>query len=203
MLRDQALAVSGLLQPQLGGPSVKPPQPELWSAVGYVTSNTAKFVADTGPEKVHRRTVYTFIKRTSPPPQMSTFDAPSRESFCVRRERTNTPLQALLLMNDPQYFEAARALAEQAMKRGGETSAARAQYIYRRCTCHSGDESTLAELVALYDAHLAEYATDTEAARKTITIGESKPDESLDVAQLAAWTMVASLVMNLDEVICK
>ena len=134
---------------------------------------------------------------------MSTFDAPSRESFCVRRERTNTPLQALLLMNDPQYFEAARALAEQAMRQGGETSALRAQYIYRRCTCRSADESTLAELVALYDAHLAGYATDTEAARKTITVGESKPDESLDVAQLAAWTMVANLVLNLDEVICK
>jgi hypothetical protein len=203
ILRDQALAVSGLLQPQLGGPGVKPPQPELWSAVGYVTSNTAKFVADTGPDKVHRRTVYTFIKRTSPPPQLSTFDAPSRESFCVRRERTNTPLQALLLMNDPQYFEAARVLAEQAMIQGGETPASRAQYLYRRCTCRSADEATLAELVALYGEHLAGYAADTEAAGQTIAVGESKPDDSLDVAQLAAWTMVANLVLNLDEVICK
>lgn len=203
MLRDQALAVSGLLQPQIGGPGVKPPQPELWSAVGYVTSNTAKFVADTGPEKVHRRTVYTFIKRTSPPPQMSTFDAPSRESFCVRRERTNTPLQALLLLNDPQYFEAARGLAERAMKEGGESPGSRAQYLYRRCTCRAADEAALGDLVELYEAHLSGYVADEEAARQTIGVGESKPDASLDVAQLAAWTMVANLVLNLDEVICK
>ncbi len=110
MLRDQALAVSGLLFDKLGGPSVKPPQPDgLWFAVGYSGSNTVRFKADTGPDKVHRRTLYTFIKRTSPPPELSTFDVPSRESCCVRRERTNTPLQALLLMNDPQYFECARA----------------------------------------------------------------------------------------------
>ena len=120
MLRDQALAVSGLLVDEMGGPSVKPPQPDgLWFAVGYSGSNTVRFKQDTGPEKVHRRTLYTFIKRTSPPPQLSTFDAPSREACCVRRERTNTPLQALLLMNDPQYVEAARALGERTMREGG------------------------------------------------------------------------------------
>src|SRR5690606_9440221 len=108
-LRDQALAVSGLLVRQVGGPSVKPPQPPgLWFAVGYSGSNTVRFTPDKGPDKVHRRTLYTFIKRTAPPPQLSTFDAPSREACTMRRERTNTPLQALLLMNDPQYVEAAR-----------------------------------------------------------------------------------------------
>ena len=113
MLRDQALYSSGLLVEKMGGPSVKPPQPAgLWEAVGYSGSNTVKFVADKGHEKVHRRTLYTFIKRTAPPPEMNTFDAPSRESCIVRRERTNTPLQALLLLNDPQYVEAARGLAE-------------------------------------------------------------------------------------------
>ena len=112
--------VSGLLVEKVGGPSVKPPQPAgLWEAVGYTGSNTAKFVADIGHEKVHRRSMYTFWKRTSPPPQMTTFDAPSRESCTVRRERTNTPLQALLLLNEPQYVEASRAFAERAMKEGG------------------------------------------------------------------------------------
>ena len=97
MLRDQALFVGGLLVEQVGGPSVKPPQPAgLWEAVGYTGSNTAQFTADTGAEKVHRRSLYTFWKRTSPPPQMTTLDAPSREACLVRRERTNTPLQALL-----------------------------------------------------------------------------------------------------------
>src|SRR5207247_6600031 len=105
-LRDQALAMSGLLIERPGGPGVKPPQPSgLWEAVGYLTSNTRNFAADTGPEKVHRRSLYTFWKRTAPPPQMGTFDAPSREACMVRRERTNTPLQALLMMNEAQYVE--------------------------------------------------------------------------------------------------
>ena len=107
------LFVSGLLVEKIGGPSVKPPQPAgLWEAVGYVDSNTAHFTADTGLEKVHRRSLYTFWKRTAPPPQMNAFDAPSREACTVRRERTNTPLQALLLLNETQYVEALAALAE-------------------------------------------------------------------------------------------
>src|SRR5260370_24973716 len=121
VLRDQALAMSGLLVEKMGGPAVKPPQPAgLWEAVAFVGSNTGKFTADTGHEKVHRRTLYTFLKRTAPAPEMSILDAPSRESCVVRRERTNTPLQALMMLNDPQYVEAARALAERAIKNGGQ-----------------------------------------------------------------------------------
>ena len=119
-LRDQAFFAAGLLIENVGGPSVKPPQPAgLWEAVAYTDSNTAHFKADTGVEKIHRRSFYTFWKRTAPPPQMTTFDAPSRESCQVRRERTNTPLQALLMMNEPQYIEAARALAERTLARRG------------------------------------------------------------------------------------
>src|SRR4029077_6652976 len=116
----------------VGGPSVKPPQPSgLWEAVGYVTSNTAQFTADTGCAKVHRRSLYTFWKRTAPPPQMNAFDAPSRESCCVRRERTNTPLQALLLLNEPQYVEAARALAERALHEPGAGPADRLTLMFK------------------------------------------------------------------------
>jgi hypothetical protein len=203
-LRDQALAAGGLMVEKVGGPSVKPPQPAgLWEAVGYVTSNTAKFVADSGRDKVHRRSLYTFWKRTAPPPQMSTFDAPSRESCLVRRERTNTPLQALLLLNDPQYVEAARALAERAMREGGAKPEDRLAYLFRLATARRPDARELAELATAYEEHLAEYARDAAAAKKLIAVGESKPDAKLNAAELAALTMVGNVVLNLDEVLTK
>jgi mono/diheme cytochrome c family protein len=204
VLRDQALSVSGLLVERLGGPGVKPPQPSgLWEAVGYLTSNTRNFTADTGHEKVHRRSLYTFWKRTAPPPQMVTFDAPSREACTVRRERTNTPLQALLMMNDVQYVECSRALAERALREGGPTPEARATAIFRRATARTPDAGEVAELVAAYRDNLAHYTRDVDGARKLIAVGETKPDAALDPSELASWTMVANLVLNLDEVINK
>jgi hypothetical protein len=204
MLRDQALAVSGLLVDKLGGPSVRPPQPDgLWFAVGYSGSNTVRFKKDEGSDKVHRRTLYTFIKRTAPPPQMSTFDAPSREACSMRRERTNTPLQALLLMNDPQYVEAARALAERTITQGGDDPKSRAAYMFRLCTARAPHGEELAELTDVLDDHLTHYADNPEAAGQSIDVGESKADESLDPVELAAWTMVANLILNLDEVVSK
>jgi hypothetical protein len=204
MLRDQALAAGGLLVEKVGGPSVKPPQPGgLWEAVGYVSSNTRNFVADTGREKVHRRSLYTFWKRTAPPPQMNAFDAPSRESCIVRRERTNTPLQALLLLNEKQYVECARALAERAMKEGGAKAESRLAYLFRLVTARKPDAMELDELLADYKGHLAEYTRDVEAAKKLIAVGETKPDATLNPSELAAWTMIANLVLNLDEVINK
>ncbi|HXG08965.1 MAG TPA: DUF1553 domain-containing protein, partial [Gemmataceae bacterium] len=187
-----------------GGPSVKPPQPAgLWEAVGYTASNTARFTADTGRDKVHRRSLYTFWKRTAPPPQMTAFDAPSREACTARRERTNTPLQALLLMNETQYVEASRALAERAMREGGRGLEDRLAYLFRLAVARRPDAVELAELAAAYRDHLATYTRDVEAAKKLIALGESKPDPSLDPSELAAWTMVANLVLNLDEVINK
>ena len=204
MLRDQALAVSGLLVDKLGGPSVKPRQPDgLWFAVGYSGSNTVRFQPDEGPEKVHRRTLYTFIKRTAPPPQMSTFDAPSREACSLRRERTNTPLQALLLLNDPQFFEAARGLAERAMHEGGESAEARAAWMFRLCTSRQPDRKTIEELVTLLADETVAYKSDLDAAKQVISVGTPPPDDSLDTAELAAWTMVANVVLNLDEVVTK
>jgi hypothetical protein len=204
MLRDQALAASGLLMEKVGGPSVKPPQPAgLWEAVGYTASNTAKFVPDHGREKVHRRSLYTFWKRTSPPPQMNAFDAPSREMCTVRRERTNTPLQALLLLNETQYVEAARALAGRSMREGGVKPEERLTYLFRLATARKPDAKETAELLAAYKDHLATYNRDVKAAKELIAVGETKPDEKLSPSELAAWTMIANLILNLDEVINK
>jgi hypothetical protein len=204
MLRDQALHVSGLLNDKMGGPGVKPPQPDgLWFAVGYTRSNTAKFVADEGSEKVHRRSLYTFVKRTAPPPQMSTFDGPSRESSCVRRERTNTPMQALMLFNDPQYIEAARGLATRTLREGGGTAESRAAYIFRLCTCRTPSEDEMKDLVDGYREDLAVYQENADAAEKLIAVGTAPPDKSLDVAELAAWTVTANLLLALDEVLNK
>ncbi|RUL87359.1 PSD1 and planctomycete cytochrome C domain-containing protein [Tautonia sociabilis] len=203
-IRDQALYVSGLLFEEVGGPSVKPPQPAgLWEAVGYTSSNTAKFVADTGREKVHRRSLYTFWKRTAPPPQMTTFDAPSREACIMRRERTNTPLQALLLLNDPQYVEAARALAERTMGEAGSTTEERIVRMFRLATARRPEADELAQLTATYEDLIASYRSDVESARQLITIGETTPNPDLDPAELAAWTVIANTLLNLDEVIVK
>jgi hypothetical protein len=203
-LRDQALFTSGLLVEKLGGPGVKPPQPEgLWEAVGYSGSNTVKFVPDEGHEKIHRRTLYTFLKRTAPPPEMTTFDGPSRESCIVRRERTNTPLQALLLLNDPQYVEAARGLAERALKEGGDTDAGRAAFLFRTAVCRAPSVEELAELIDAVHEELANYRNNPDAAAKLIAVGTMPVDPKLDQAELAAWTMAANVVLNLDEVVTK
>ena len=203
MLRDQSLAVSGLLVREIGGPSVKPPQPDgLWKAVGYSGSNTVEFYADKG-DRVYRRSVYTFWKRTSPPPQMTAFDAPSRESCAPRRERTNTPLQALVLLNEPQYIEAARNLAERVWREAGATPEAKAAHMFRLATSRHANEGEVKELVTVLNDHLKEFKGNAESARSLIGIGTSAPDASIPQAELAAWTMVANLILNLDETITK
>ncbi|GIW82160.1 MAG: hypothetical protein KatS3mg105_3967 [Gemmatales bacterium] len=203
MLRDQALFVSGLLVHKMGGPSVKPPQPDgLWRAVGYTGSNTVRFVADTG-SKIYRRSVYTFWKRTSPPPQMAIFDAPSREACVLRRERTNTPLQALLLMNEQQYFECARHLAQRMMREGGKQPHERLAFAYETVLARPPEPSELAELATAYRDFLASFRKEPEQARKVIHVGNSKPDPTFDPVELAAWTMVANLILNLDETVTK
>ncbi len=204
IVRDNALAVSGLLYSKLGGPSVKPPQPDgLWKAVGFTGSNTDTFVKDTGPDKVYRRSLYTFWKRTAPPPQMNILDAPSREACTIRRERTNTPMQALMLMNDPQFFEAARAFAERAIKEGGKTPEARIAYLFEAATARLPKQVEEALLLKTFQAHYQELEADPEAAKALITVGESVPDETLDAVEVAAWTMIANLILNLDEVLNK
>ena len=189
---------------KMGGPSVKPPQPAgLWEAVGYSGSNTVKFVPDEGHEKIHRRTLYTFIKRTAPPPEMNTFDAPSRESCIVRRERTNTPLQALLLLNDPQYVEAARGLAARTLSEGGATVEHRARFMFHTAACRQPQIDELADLVEAYQQELAHYQANPKAAEELVTSGTLPVDEKFDRIELAAWTMAANVVLNLDEVVTR
>ncbi|NOZ41395.1 MAG: DUF1553 domain-containing protein [Planctomycetes bacterium] len=204
MLRDQALAISGLLVDQIGGPSVKPPQPAgLWKAVGYSGSNTVEFKKDEGSEKVFRRSLYTFWKRTSPPPQMSTFDAPSRESCTTRRERTNTPLQALLLMNELQYVETARHFGERILHEAGPLPQERIEWAFEMATLRAPSETEVGTLMTAYDQFRQAYSGDIEDAKSLIALGESKPDETLDPVELATWTMMANVLLNLDEVVTK
>ncbi|TWT66362.1 PSD1 and planctomycete cytochrome C domain-containing protein [Allorhodopirellula solitaria] len=194
MLRDQILSVSGLLVDQQGGPSVKPPQPVgLWAAVGYTDSDTATFVADEG-DKVYRRSVYTFWKRTSAPAVMTTFDAPSRESCTARRERTNTPLQALLMLNEPQTMEASRALAGEMMASDAEQSQLALKEIFERVVLRSPTDLELASLTRLLEDLKQLYESEPDQA--TELVGAANP-------RLAAWTVLASTLLNLDEVICK
>jgi len=203
VIRDNALAVSGLLVRTIGGPSVKPYQPTgLWKAVGYTNSNTANFTQDHG-KKLYRRSMYTFWKRTAPPPTMSIFDAPSREACTVRRERTNSPMQALALMNDTQFVEASRKFAERIVTEGGSTTDERLTFAFRCCTARKPDGDELRVIKQVYDSHLAEYRKDPKAALKLLSVGEAPRNKQLDPAELAAWTMVANLILNLDETITK
>jgi hypothetical protein len=203
-LRDQAFFAGGMLVEEMGGPSVKPPQPAgLWEAVAYVGSNTDVFKADEGAAKVHRRSLYTFWKRTSPPPQMTTLDAPSRESCTVRRERTNTPLQALLLLNEPQYVEASRALAERTLRESGATADERLSRMFRLAAGRAPEASELSELSAALTDFAAHYADNPDQAKALIETGASKPDPTLDPRELAPWTMIGNVILNLDEVVTK
>jgi hypothetical protein len=203
VVRDTALAASGLLIEQLGGHSVKPYQPDgLWETVGFVGSNTSTFQQDHGPA-LWRRSVYTFWKRTCPPPSLITFDAPSRETCTVRRARTNTPLQALVLMNDVQYVEAARKLAERMLAEAGSTVEERVTHAFRLATARLPEADELGLLTSTYQAYLADYQARAEDAAQLLAIGEAKRNEALDPPQLAAATMVANLILNLDETITK
>ena len=203
MLRDQALAVSGLLVDRLGGPGVKPPQPELWSSVGYTDSNTVLFQADEGHERIHRRTLYTFLKRTSTPPQMSTFDGPSRESCTVRRERTNTPMQALLLMNDPQYVEAARELAGRTLRDAEADDATRAAYMFRLCVCRQPTSEELEDMLTAVAERRESFADNPAAADELAGVGTLNQSDELDNIELSAWTVLANIMLNMDEVVNK
>jgi len=203
MIRDLALASSGLLSPKRGGPSVKPYQPlGVWEAVAMEESNTKVYFADSG-ESLYRRSLYTFWKRAAPPPAMETFDAPTREECAVSRERTNTPLQALVTLNDVQFVEAARQLAQVAIRVPGKDDAARLDAIARRVLSRHLEAEERSDLAPVIAKLRERYAGDTGAAAALLEVGESPHDEAIPAPELAAWTMVASQFLNLDEALTK
>lgn len=203
VLRDGALFVSGLLNPTMGGRGVRPYQPPgIWEAVAYTTSTTAKYTPDSG-DALYRRSLYTFWKRTAPPPSMTLFDAPSREQCMARRERTDTPLQALALMNDPQYFEAARQLGYRMLCHGGDTDAARLDYGFRLVAARPLADNERAVLSETLELQRLRFRANDESARKVIAVGESPVPTDVPLAELAAYTLTANILLNLDEVVTK
>ncbi|HMF20487.1 MAG TPA: DUF1553 domain-containing protein, partial [Gemmataceae bacterium] len=203
MVRDYALAASGLLVRKLGGPSVKPYQPEgVWEAVAMIGSNTRDYRRDSG-ENLYRRSMYTFWKRAAPPASMDILNAPNREVCTVSRERTNTPLQALVTLNDPQFIEAARHLAQKMLKQGGDKVENRIDFMARRLLARPLRPEELKVVSASAGDLLAFYKANPKDAAKLIAVGESRPDPAVDVPTLAAWTMLANELMNLDEVLNK
>jgi hypothetical protein len=201
-IRDQALDVSGLLVNKAGGPPVKPYQPEgVWEAVAMKQSDTRFYKEDAGPS-LYRRSLYTFWKRTAPPPSMDILNAPSRETFCTRRERTDTPLQALVTLNDTQFVEAARQLATRAIV-STVTFDSRLNKIAEALLARPLFPAERAEMRKTEQHFLSYYESHPGDARALVSVGESAPDPRIVPADLAAWTLVASEVLNLDESLTK
>ncbi|HEY2250097.1 MAG TPA: DUF1553 domain-containing protein, partial [Planctomycetaceae bacterium] len=198
MVRDQALFAGGLLVERPGGPSVKPYQPDgLWKELA-----DTDYVQDSG-ENLYRRTMYTFFKRTVAPPTMMTFDAAGRETCVVRETRTNTPLQALTLMNDVTFIEAARGLAQRVMTTGGPSPQDRLTLAFRLATSRSPQPRELDVLLTGWQAHRDRFAKHPDDAARMTQIGELKRPDNLDPVDLAAYMTVAGLILNLDETITK
>jgi hypothetical protein len=201
LIRDQALWLGGLLVERPGGPSVKPYQPAgLWEAVSYNGDQT--YVQDHGAA-LYRRSLFTFSKRQAPPPAMLTFDAPTRETCTLRRPRTNTPLQALVLLNDVTYVEAARGLGTVMARAAGSEPAQGIREGFHRATGRWPEADETAALERLYRHELAAYRQRPGAARALLRHGELAPDPAIDPCALAAWTLTASVLLNLDETITR
>jgi hypothetical protein len=182
---------------------VKPYQPPgVWEAVAMLESNTRNYQQDAG-ESLYRRSMYTFWKRSAPPASMDTFNAPSREHCVVVRERTNTPMQALVTLNDPQFVEAARRLAERALAEGGASFDERCDYIAERLLARRLRTQERAVVQESIDALAKHYAEQGEAATQLVDVGESAVESKADPGELAAWTLVVSELMNLDEALNK
>ena len=203
LVRDNALAVSGLLNDEIGGRSVLPYQPPgLWEEVAYGAQFTAQRYEQSHGKDLYRRGMYSFWKRTLPPASLAIFDAPDREKCLARRATTNTPLQALALWNDVTYLEAARKLAERSLREAGPDATKRIRHMFRLATARYPNPQELKLLSSTTEAQLSEYKANPEAARKLIQTGESKV-EAKDPVELATWMSIASAILNLDEVLTK
>ena len=203
-VRDNALLASGLLERQIGGPSVFPYQPEgLWKEMAFGDIFTAQVYRQGSGADLYRRSMYTFWKRTVPPPSLGVFDAPDREKCIARRSRTNTPLQALVLMNDPTYVEASRALAGRMIREAGAESSDRIRFGYEQVLARPPSEVEFRLLEQLAVEQDAKFRVATAQARELLRIGDSPADDSIPAPELGAWTVVASSILNLDEAISK
>lgn len=203
MIRDNALCISDLLVPEIGGPSVMPYEsPGLWDELAYGGGFSAQRYQQGSGEDLYRRSIYTFWKRTVPPAALNTLDAPDREACVVRRSRTNTPLQALVLLNDPTYVEASRRLAELMMASSSDDSQ-RIAFAFRKATARIPTEVEIEILHKLYNQRLAAFQQDGAAALAVLHVGQAERNEELNSAELAAWTTVASAILNLDETITR
>jgi len=201
-IRDNILAISGLLVPKIGGPSVKPYQPPgLWLEISS-GRGTARYEVGRGDE-LYRKSLYTFWKRTIPPPSMITFDAATRNYCVVKRQTTSTPLQALVLLNDPQIIEASRAFAERMITEGGETPVSRIQFGFRTATSRYPKDKELEVLAEILVIEQVTYENDPEAAKALLSVGERSIVKYYKSSELAAYTVVASAILNLDETITK
>jgi hypothetical protein len=200
MVRDQALYVSGLLSPKMYGPPVKPPQPTLALAAAF--GSGIDWTPSPGEDK-YRRALYTTWRRSNPYPSMATFDAPNREVCTVRRVRTNTPLQALVTLNDPVYIEAAQALARKVVAEGGKTPSDKARYAFRACLGRPPQDDELKRLVALYENTIAQLTPFPAQAKSLATEPLGPAPQGANVTELAAWTVVGNVLLNLDEIMMK
>jgi hypothetical protein len=204
MIRDNALSISGLINTKIGGPSVLPYQPKgLWEEMAFGGEFSAQTYVQSHGSDLYRRSMYTFWKRTVPYPSLNTFDAPDREKCTARRTVTNTPLQALVLMNDPTYIEAARKLAERDLREAGPSETDRIRFAFRLATDRDPSSKEMGILEALYRKQRAHYESAPADAQKLLAIGESPHDKKADPVDLAAWTLVTSTILNLDETITK
>ena len=200
-IRDNALAISGLLVPTIGGPGVKPYQPpNIWNEVSL--NGGLRYKRDSG-EKLYRRGMYTYWKRSAPLPSMLIFDVPTREMCAVQRPRTNTPLQALVTLNDPQFVEAARNLAQRLIKEGGATADSRIDLAFRLATARTPNAREIDILKGTLAKQSAVFKADPNKAAEFLKVGDSKRDESIDPVEHAAWSVIAQMILNLDETVTR
>ncbi|MEZ5325962.1 MAG: PSD1 and planctomycete cytochrome C domain-containing protein [Verrucomicrobiales bacterium] len=203
-IRDTALAVSGQLDDMIGGPSVYPYHPEgLWLEINNRPGYSRAYPHSEDPAQLYRRSMYTFWKRTVPPPSLATFDAPEREYCVVQRSRTNTPLQAFILLHDPQFVEAARKLAERIIHESGSDPARRIAYGFELCTARRPTEREAVLLRKALNERLSQYRASEAATAKLLSVGQSPNDPAIEPAELAAYTAIARILMNLSEFITK
>jgi hypothetical protein len=204
MIRDNALAVSGLLNRKMGGQSIFPYQPpKLWDEIAFGGGFSAQTYVQSKGDDLYRRGLYIYAKRSMPHPSLITFDAPNREICTVQRPVTNTPLQALLLLNDPIYVEAARVMAQRILRDGGGDDRAKLVYAFRLCTARGPNEREISILEKSLSRHREKYKADKDAATKLVSVGESQRPKDLDVSEHAAWTAVCNVMLNMDETISK